>query len=230
MRDIAVLTDTMYVDTRTMRTSNKWPWLPKLSYANPHPDFRTHQVLADVVVHALRAGMHPDCTSKGVFSDPDILSRLPSCISPLSMYDAYAAGDNDTAAVRDWKLYEDRPNKPGWISADVGASMTFRVKFGDVPSLSITYLRSYDGMADATVQLNSHQITLHGSWSRKASTSQVFTSHAYSNYVQLPTKGDDSEHYGMIGFSVLPHSTHDVKITNIGGSGRKFKVIQVASC
>ena len=88
-------------------------------------------------------------------------SLFAACDAPLSRYSAFDffaqmkkghATDGGEGMVKsviptgpvvtagNWTLYEDRPNKPGWISNELNSVITFNLKFGEQPRLSINYL------------------------------------------------------------------------------------------
>jgi hypothetical protein len=78
-------------------------------------------------------------------------SRLLQCKRPSTYFSGLALFGNASAYAAsgittkgDWRLFEDREGKPGWISTVFGSTITFPVTFGPNPRLMITYLRSYE--------------------------------------------------------------------------------------
>lgn len=52
----------------------------------------------------------------------------------------------------EWRLYEDRPGKPGWISSGPnGSTITFDVTFGARPRLTLSWMLGYAGLGRVAV-------------------------------------------------------------------------------
>ena len=49
----------------------------------------------------------------------------------------------------DWRLYEDRPGKPGWIATTPNATLEFPLRFGGLPRATLAYTQGYAAAADA---------------------------------------------------------------------------------
>lgn len=242
MKDIAISENIGLIDLRHLvgEAGQQWPWV-----GTTHPTFATHQVVSDILSFALfKKGFRMDCHDHILTSSaakPELVADLPRCMRPISNYDAnslFSSNSADgisTSTKGDFKLIEDRAGKPGWISEKKDSTITFEISFGEVPSLMIMYLRSYEQMGDFTISMNNISMTLHGSWQKNISTIQTFFSQAYSNAIQVDkANANDESHYGIIGFNIQPKSTHNITITNSGISGApnntKVKLVAVMSC
>ena len=53
----------------------------------------------------------------------------------------------------DWRLLEDRPGKPGWVTTVAGAAIEFELTFGQSPRVVVVYEVGYEGFGDATISL-----------------------------------------------------------------------------
>ena len=85
----------------------------------------------------------------------------------MSSYDANVAAADPNASHPTshppgaWALTEDRPGKPGWISggsydgkqAATEPELRFPMRFGRQPLLTIAWLRSYQGVGDALLNI-----------------------------------------------------------------------------
>ena len=149
---------------------------------------------------------------------------------------ASASGGNSTAEIvqSGWPLAEDRKGKPGWISDSPTASISFRVTFGTSPRLVLTYLRSYEGLARATMQFDDvpgrvvQLDGLHsaGSMARVSQAAMVVMDVSHPVF-----QGDDLELSGVLGFGILPFSTHTVTFRVVPrDSINKFKIISLTAC
>lgn len=165
---------------------------------------------------------------------PVLYAKLPSCLAPSSIYDAFTKATTIHGVVAvGWSVVEDRPGKPGWIATEKNATLTFEVTFGSVPQFTISYLRSYENIGKASLELNGHRIIIDGLWSKRISTTEVLTSQAYADILGDnaggvdPNYAGDRNHFGIIGFGVLAHSTHKIIFTNLG---QKFKLVSLRAC
>lgn len=242
MRDVAIHSKTGVIDTRhLLRESSRFPWFP----GSHHPDFRSHQILADVVGYAvLNVCFRPDCIQKTMavssysIAKPEIKSKLLSCTKPKSHYDAHTLYGNPemmkgVTYTGDWALKEDVTGKPGFISNTPLSQILFEVEFGAVPSLTVMYLRSYEHMGNFKLSLNGKSITLHGLWGQPFSTVQVFWSQAYAVVVQKGASdiGNNANDFGIVGFGVRPGSRHNISFINEGsGNHTKSKIVSVLTC
>ena len=76
----------------TLDLRQLWPhyWEPQ----GTHPDFRTHELVAELVASVLFKSVHPQCSDyldqdNVWYSDPDLLQKLPVCTVPLSKHSSY---------------------------------------------------------------------------------------------------------------------------------------------
>lgn len=224
------------LDTRQL-----WPnyWFP----VDTHPDFRTHELLAELLVSGF-------CTALGMqrpirniletaglpqFSLETLRERLPSCTNPVTVHSAYEQYKHAPDDVGDWKLIEDRKGKPGWISTVTNSSLVLPLTFGATPLLVVNYLRSYEGVGCANLSINGVDVILSGPWTKNISTTATFYSQAYANTIQS-SPGDDN--YGIIGFGIQPYTQHNAIFTlttcpeqeTVPGKPNKFKLIEVVTC
>ena len=85
-----------------------------------------------------------------------LLKELSVCTHPKTAYRAHAAFAASSSSTTtkpplpvvfrgDWKLYEDRAGKPGWITTGpTRSTIEFNLTFGAQPSLAFSYLISHD--------------------------------------------------------------------------------------
>ena len=180
----------------------------------------------------------------GTVNPEEILRRFPYCKRPLAVFDAYlsmkdgAAVDNRVFSARPimeggYSLWEDRPGKPGWISTVPGSTATFHLTFGDSPVFCINYLRSYEGMASASMFMNNCTIELDGLWPRskdggikeRVSLVDTMCVDAYAKKAFLPPTWKPTP-----SFNQPPNSLADLVITHRGHQNQKFKIVSVISC
>ncbi|CAE7400473.1 unnamed protein product [Symbiodinium sp. CCMP2592] len=86
------------------------------------------------------------------------LATAPVCIFPLSQHIARSPGASTPrqSPKGEWSLFEDRRNKPGWISNTTdGEELVFDLKFSSKPMIMIQYLRSYTNVGEAEVTVQS---------------------------------------------------------------------------
>merc|ERR1711897_18277 len=78
----------------------------------------------------------------------------------------------------DWALYEDKKDRPGWIATKEKSVIRFPVRLGAAAIISVTYLRSYEGVGRAegvievvgrNGQKASHPQPMEGLWERNYS-------------------------------------------------------------
>lgn len=152
-----------------------------LVFSDPrHPDFRGHEYLRAGLATAFTSLIRVASSSQPVLplgsskgpslplprSSASFLSQHSICEQPASVYTAAdglaraasagstsaGSGRNVSVLSGDWRLYEDRPGKPGWIGAgDDGATIEFVVRFGQLPRLTIAYTLGYVGFAKVAV-------------------------------------------------------------------------------
>eukprot|EP00928_Gymnodinium_smaydae_P098204 TRINITY_DN9081_c0_g1_i1.p1 TRINITY_DN9081_c0_g1~~TRINITY_DN9081_c0_g1_i1.p1 ORF type:complete len:504 (+),score=78.78 TRINITY_DN9081_c0_g1_i1:164-1675(+) len=203
----------------------------------PHPDWMAHQLMADMIASVWKKELDATCVSPPVFQSlpdatlgqPADLDKLAACVDPLSGVSAFDAkpdsGTNLLTTNDGWKLMEDRPGKPGWISESQGSTMRLNLTFGKDPRLVVQYLRSYENMGNAFLRMNGHEVLLQGLWNgdnlEKVSQSFVAWFDAGAN---------ENSRYkgGMNGFGIEPYGSGELEI--VSDTAEKFKIIEISSC
>jgi hypothetical protein len=196
-------------------------------------------------------GSPPAAATPATLSLPADMRAVDMCDVPATAFFAAAAieaaaaapsnasasaGKNSSAAIvqSGWPLAEDRKGKPGWISDSPTANISFRVTFGASPRLVLTYLRSYEGLACATMQFDDvpgrvvQLDGLHsaGSTARVSQAAMVAMDVSHSIF-----QGDGLELSGVLGFGILPFSTHTATFRVVPRDGiNKFKIISLTAC
>lgn len=157
---------------------------------------------------------------------PGVLMRqVNTCLQPLSTHLAHRpdVSNPQLAARSSWRLYEDRPGKPGWITNRTDDWISFPVSFSKTPKAILSYLQSYQNMGQA-------EVVIHGEpfWTlRKRSgplRGRAFFVHSLEK--QDPKsitrnvflRGDELDHASEGNISV--------RLVN----GKKFKIISVITC
>eukprot|EP00928_Gymnodinium_smaydae_P011050 TRINITY_DN14130_c0_g1_i1.p1 TRINITY_DN14130_c0_g1~~TRINITY_DN14130_c0_g1_i1.p1 ORF type:complete len:623 (-),score=66.71 TRINITY_DN14130_c0_g1_i1:3-1871(-) len=139
-----------------------------------HPPWPVHQYVADAIGNAILRMLADVCGNKELKRDEDLaqkkpvnsqedLDKLPVCLHPLTYFSAAEEICSTPArntsypflmnAKGGWELKEDVKDRPGWIATKAGATISFPVRFGMHPTLTITYLRSYAGVGNAEATL-----------------------------------------------------------------------------
>jgi hypothetical protein len=207
-------------------------WYPA---GETHAYWRTHQYIADGIAYTWATALSDSNCSKKLESSstwpssplwPEDKSRLYSvCLWPTS---AFVAGGEQTAepliTSGSWKLFEDRPGKPGWIADSPRATIEFPLTFGAKPTLAITWLRSYTDLGMVNMTLNRRSIVLDGLWGV-----------ADANVSQRHTRWFDvfSDRSELGGFSIRPHSSATLRFELLETPPErspKFKITDVVSC
>lgn len=103
-------------------------------------------------------------TIAGSPSSPDLNAVGTGAPAAADMPVAAGPGSAVESGVRvtagNWTLYEDRRNKPGWItSGPVLSTLEFRLAFGARPRITLAYLRGYDE-ALGTVELSMRDVVM----------------------------------------------------------------------
>jgi len=204
-----------------------------------HPGWATHQRFADAMAFAMKDQINrfrcEDSFAKSTFYSSSLLDQLSTCMHPTTEFNAYTEFPNSVQKLPltgSWDLTEDRPNKPGWIATKVGATKVFMVTFGSAPTLSVSYMRSYDSFGSAVITLNEVSVTLDGHWSDRVSLVQTQWFQA-----SIKNKRYEQVSLGEIGagaaFNAQPFSEYEVKIEFVGSESiknSKFKLISVVAC
>jgi len=82
------------------------------------------------------------------------LAKFPTCKAPKSYYSSDGEQLVTPLVVSgDWRLYEDRKNKPGWIATKPSSTIQFSVTLSCFPTVGISYLRSYEGVGKVILRL-----------------------------------------------------------------------------
>ena len=145
----------------------------------------------------------------------------------------------------DWRLYEDREGKPGWIAHEQGATLGFDLIFGNSPRVVVSFLRSYEKLGAVTIgfaadgadgdRLNTVEgatYSIDGIWPKRTMppgdggrVSQVHSLALNVQQAQVQQRHGDA---AMVGFGVKPFSQRRLLI-QLEKSG-KFKILSVVSC
>eukprot|EP00931_Biecheleriopsis_adriatica_P057041 TRINITY_DN33829_c0_g1_i2.p1 TRINITY_DN33829_c0_g1~~TRINITY_DN33829_c0_g1_i2.p1 ORF type:complete len:367 (+),score=36.99 TRINITY_DN33829_c0_g1_i2:79-1179(+) len=154
------------------------------------------------------------------------IESVNACIEPLSMHSAYEPSPSSPQLSQDdsWRLYEDRPRKPGWITEGAGTGwITFPVIFGKTPKLIVSYLRSYEGLGAVEAVLhakgkpNVSLGTIHGTVVGEADRVSETETLAFQGSYWMYHNG-----------SWLPSTSANVSFRL--QKGKKFKVTGVVAC
>ena len=130
-----------------------------------HPDWVTHQYIADTVSYVFFHNTVCHSESHVQLTAQEELDRLQVCSPPSSSYSAHDihstlkdieadSGGHPLIILNNWKLREDRKGKPGWITNSAESSISFPMRFGDHPRLIVSYLKSYRGLGKVRMTLN----------------------------------------------------------------------------
>mmetsp|Transcript_86462 Transcript_86462/g.209656 ORF Transcript_86462/g.209656 Transcript_86462/m.209656 type:complete len:480 (-) Transcript_86462:148-1587(-) len=186
-----------------------------------HPHWHTHQITADVIENAWGRAWALACSSppaalpalpRQTFWEERILKQFPTCVRPSSYFSALRASSPGTPQPIEqhgWRLFEDRPGKPGWIATEEGANITFKVRFAAQPQFGITYLVSYQGMGAANVTLGGKSELL------KATDTSQQVSQSVTTWFWDRTR-------------YVPFSEMELHIQTVGTG--KFKINEIVSC
>eukprot|EP00747_Dinoflagellata_sp_TGD_P179313 gnl/TRDRNA2_/TRDRNA2_29928_c0_seq1.p1 gnl/TRDRNA2_/TRDRNA2_29928_c0~~gnl/TRDRNA2_/TRDRNA2_29928_c0_seq1.p1 ORF type:complete len:498 (-),score=14.33 gnl/TRDRNA2_/TRDRNA2_29928_c0_seq1:22-1470(-) len=209
-------------------------WLSDISpnTTTAHPGSKSHQLIADVITgvwnKAFSAASHnghlaPFPTTT-MWSAAD-LRAMPSCRNTLSGISAYQAIKHSAAPrpriVDGWRLFEDRPGKPGWISETSDSRMRIRLQFGKDPLLAVTFLRSYEGLGDAELLMNGHHANLKGLWE----DDHERVSQSYVQWFQAGAQRSQPEfgESGLNGFGIKSYSKAELEIRSFGGKFKRLR-------
>ncbi len=137
------------------------------------------------------------------------------CMVPSTReYDAhsYIKSSTPSDVLGNWRLFEDRHGKPGWIATEVGQKIVFNVTFGQTPSLAISYMRSYSLFGSAEFRLNGNSYTIDGHWEDNLSIIQTL-------WLQTGLKFDQKSEIGTgAPFDVKPGQYYELEFTFIGST------------
>lgn len=157
------------------------------------------------------------------------LEKFNVCRKPCSIFSALGGSTTQpTTITGDWKLYEDRKGKPGWIAVVPRSELTIPVCFGKKPRMSVTYLRSYEKLGNMDMFINGKKVTLHGLWhGHGPRVSQKFT--VWSAADSSLSQQNIQDNIFSIGLSIQPNTSHNVSFVLAGGF-KKMKLISVVTC
>mmetsp|Transcript_5707 Transcript_5707/g.16556 ORF Transcript_5707/g.16556 Transcript_5707/m.16556 type:complete len:539 (+) Transcript_5707:54-1670(+) len=210
-----------------------------------HPNYWVHQSIADVLAAVWGSAWNQECQSRFTrkvghldwstsYFPPEALSTFQPCLDPRSAYDASVPETTKGVQLGEgWSLYEDRPGKPGWISERSGARIAFPLRFGKHPALVITWMRSYENMGYATVELNNFKYHLDGLWTEGLHENVTL---AHSRWLQVDRPRIQpmaTEEMGVAGFSIFPWQNMTMVIENSLDhtvKHPKMKILQVFTC
>mmetsp|Transcript_66672 Transcript_66672/g.216989 ORF Transcript_66672/g.216989 Transcript_66672/m.216989 type:complete len:497 (+) Transcript_66672:229-1719(+) len=162
---------------------------------------------------------------------------------PLSAYYAdaskYAATPRGPKLPADgsWRLYEDRPGKPGWITETTSRSwISFDLYLNKwSPTVRIDYLRSYENLGQVEVKLSSmgQGYILDGLWNSTSSQTDswrvlVDAPIDRKRIKQNGTTSSDSNR--EFGFGYRSSARRGVTLQMRLISGPKFKIVSVITC
>lgn len=198
-----------------------------------HPEWTTHQLIADVIANMLGRTWAISAKDKAV--QPGFPAPLGcgaedfgTCLRPLTYYGARHSHGGKTALPAPqgtgWRLYEDRPGKPGWIAERKGSKIRFPLRFGRSPTLLVTYLRSYEALGKATLKVGGLPIgdpTGFSGWKEGEPLDGLWADALHGNTSQA-----ESLFLRLEG--IAPDTSADVEAELV--EGPKFKLLDVVSC
>lgn len=187
-----------------------WYWKSKT-----HPDKNGHIYIGNIVTRLLHQSV---CAKQKITTRFDMHTKFPTCDPPIDYYSSY---DNSTL-YGNCQLYEDRPNKPGYI-CNGSQSLIVPLNFGSFPILLISFLQSYEGIDDAELILNGVSMKLMGNNHQHVSQTHTLFYYASANDNQ---QGDET---GMQGFGIKPFTKH-INATIRPMNQGKIKIISIISC
>jgi hypothetical protein len=130
-----------------------------------HPDWKTHQRVADTMGYLMGRALAAVCRDPKSGSDMMLLVAPQAStfwskpalhsLAPCDKFAvSYSAKRSQASVIKNgWDLVEDRAGKPGWIGTTAGARISFPLTFGADPTIGIGFLRSYENMGKASVQV-----------------------------------------------------------------------------
>lgn len=241
---------------------------PVLFSDGKHPDGRGHQLVADALGALLDswwkdetlirlsrehrravgrptpAATPPLVRLPAPFTDRALLAQHSVCVQPTSFFSAAALATippphaNVTIESGGWRLYEDRPGKPGWISdGPNNTAIEFTVRFGLAPRLTFLWTLGYEGFARAAVRFNSdrnrHRVkVIEAVRSDGLKVTQAAVLDMDVGHMHHGSRLDLS--YGVAGWAIKPFATERFRVEMLCNEGSsscgKFKVLAVRAC
>lgn len=205
-----------------------------------HPTWEVHQLMAESIAVCLQLKAWSTCDgSSGAnassrMSSQEHIDAIATCDSPTSEYSAFdppSTGWHEES----WPIVAERADKPGWVSQNAAARISFRVQFGKTPRLILSYLRSYQGLGQAVMYFEAKpqlRLTLNGlydpsdaAYGQKVSQSFLLAMNVNHQYFQ-PDRGTS----GVLGFNIGSYEEHVVHFEMNPGQSTKFKIISVSAC
>ncbi|CAJ1330503.1 unnamed protein product [Effrenium voratum] len=160
------------------RQGGNWSQLwPRVLPEEHHPPWRTHAYFTDMLAYWFNRQLGSSESSlqlAPVLRQPDDLNvdqawipplynvkleKIQVCLFPLTSHVAREPNGSPTRSPEGrWQLYEDRRDKPGWITMEPSSDkLRFEVNFSRKARVVIQYLRSYANIGTAEVEIE-------GSW------------------------------------------------------------------
>jgi hypothetical protein len=237
-----------------------------------HPRWQVHQLMAETVqdcfvqrwgsycsagtrsrVPVSLTPMLRPATTLNAASD---LQKVSTCDNPTTFYSALELIERakrgealEGIESHNWPLTEDRANKPGFIAESSDAEIKFAVRFGDVPRLIMTYLRSYEGLGNVQMSFmgipfppelggaarGDRSIVLEGLY---ASGSPELAAHVSQSFLLSLQVQHEAFQIGVgiggldgvVGFGINPGASHTLRFKATGGDLHKFKLLTVTAC
>jgi hypothetical protein len=203
-----------------------------------HANWYTHQRVADAIGFLMGRALSAVCKAGSeksmnleMFSMPaqtfwskTALRSVAPCEHFLARFYAESASkDNISVSSVGWNLMEDVTGKPGWIATSAGARIKFPLAFGSMPTIGLGFLRSYENMGEASIQIigtdgKSYPLgEIDGLWD-KPETSKISVTDTKWYYPKVEPNTN---------MSLVVEVTHPAKSIRIND---KMKILMVVSC
>ena len=217
-----------------------------------HPGYEAHQHVADLLalwlpglLAAAAARRGPAVTNLSVTNDAAAVTPLTSegrrmefevCSTPLV---THSAADHEEAwkgvqiLAGKWSLDRTRADKPGWQTDEPGSALSFEMRFGAKPRLTVVYEQSYESFGDAELTMLPRAPGQRAGGTRykgKHLLSGLATSNTTQAASLVVQVGTDTVN-GIENWNVRPHGNATFVIITTNDPGRRrFKVRRVSSC
>ena len=180
------------------------------------------------------------------FSDPPLLAQHAICATPTTLHSSATPPPhpNVTAADGGWRLYEDRPGKPAWVSTGPnGSVIEFGVAFGPSPRLTLMWTLGYEGFASVAVTFDSaknrhRRKIIDGMRTDGLRATQAAVLDMDVGHMHHGSRLDLS--YGVAGWAIKPYAHERFRVEMLcrkqadaittAGSCGKFKILAVRAC
>jgi hypothetical protein len=253
-----------------MVVNQTWPsFVPVTTVNSPiccpgnHPPWPVHRYMSDALAYGFLEMLAQECQDKSseimpaqktvaTFHSESQLAQYQSCSHPTTYHFAkelFRNTENDEGVEidsrpvvkrGDWKLFEDMPGRPGWISKLAGSIISFPVRFGTLPFLSVAYLRSYANIGNATFRIEDSkgnvqvEARLDGHWDQRYSLPHVLNFHSNKACKTMCSDcGMASAKFRTdCNMRSLQNGTYNVVFEVDGGleDGSKVKLLSVSTC